>query len=115
CHRAWCHPRRHFFLAPPEALRTWEHMPQPIGVAIITLAHGKASTCQASGHPDAASEIALSFPRRLRYTRRAAGPYSLRTEPGNGLRTSGGVAMTLDEILAKGRVLVWTGDPVSGP
>src|SRR5262245_34541268 len=52
-------------------------------------------------HPDAASEIALSFPRHLRYTRRAVGLHGLHTEPGNGLWTGGGVAMTFDEILTQ--------------
>src|SRR5262249_58138249 len=116
--------------------------------------------CQVSAHPGAAAEMALSFPRHLRYTMRAAGLRGLCTESGNSLRTSGGVAMTFDEILTqvldllqrerrlsyraikvrfgldddhlealkdeiieakqlvvdeKGRVLVWTGAPVSGP
>jgi hypothetical protein len=51
----------------------------------ITLANGKASACQVSGHPDAAAEMALSFPRRLRYIMRAVGRHGLRIEPGNGL------------------------------
>jgi hypothetical protein len=32
---------------------------------------------------------------------RAAESHGLRTEPGNGLRASGGVAMTFDEIFAQ--------------
>ena len=68
---------------------------------IITLVNGKTSACQTSEDPCAASEMVLSFPRHLRYTMRATGPHGLRTEPGNGLRTGGGVAMTFDEILAQ--------------
>src|SRR5262249_54657070 len=41
-------------------------------VAPCEESYGKTSACQTSVHPDTASEIALSFPRRLRYTRRAA-------------------------------------------
>src|SRR5262245_21297846 len=45
--------------------------------------------------------MTLSFPRHLRYTMRATRPRGLRTGPGNGLWTGGGVAMTFDEILAQ--------------
>ena len=81
----------------PQALRAWEHLPRPTGADIITLASGKTSACQASVHSDAASEMALSFPRCGISCVPQAG---LHTEPGNGQRTGGG-GHDFDEILVQ--------------